>query len=250
MRFSSGKPSRVWLQKDSPYRDLIVVGLCIGGAALALASLQSLNGPAPPSTAVETPAPGGPATGPAALPVPPAPALRPKTAKPRPPSAPAGPASATPRFPSVQEIEEEILRLTNEERASRGLPLLAHDTALDAIARAHSRDMVARDFFSHENPSGDGPTKRAEKAGYDVHKPVQGGELVGIGENIGMTPIGLVEDIGFVERAARSIATAQVRGWMSTRGHRANILSEDYERVGVGAAFNGSGAYVCTQVFW
>ena len=110
--------------------------------------------------------------------------------------------------------------------------------------------MIARGFFSHENPSGDGPTERAEKAGYDVHKRTPEGELVGIGENIGMTPTGEVEDIGFVEREAHSIAAAQIRGWMARRGHRANIRSEEYERIGVGVAYDGKGVYTCTQVFW
>lgn len=152
--------------------------------------------------------------------------------------------------PSSAEIEAEIIQLTNAERAAEGLPPLAHDPALDRIARAHSRDMLARGFFSHENPDGDGPTERAQKAGYPPGKTVDGTEMIGVGENIGMMPLGSVEDIGFVAREARSIASAQVRGWMDNRGHRSNILSEDYERIGVGVIYDGKGAFYCTQVFW
>jgi uncharacterized protein YkwD len=140
--------------------------------------------------------------------------------------------------------------LTNLERAGEGLPSLTEDPTLDQIARAHSRDMQARGFFSHENPDGEGPTARAEKAGYNTHKRIDGDEMVGVGENIGKMPLGSVEDIGFVEREVRSIAAAQVRGWMDTRGHRSNILSEGYERIGVGVVYDGKGAYICTQVFW
>jgi uncharacterized protein YkwD len=140
--------------------------------------------------------------------------------------------------------------LTNLERAGEGLPPLTEDPALDQLARAHSRDMQARGFFSHENPDGEGPTARAEKAGYNTHRRIDGDEMVGVGENIGKMPLGSVVNVGFVEREARSIATAQVQGWMDNRGHRSNILSEDYERIGVGVVYDGKGVYICTQVFW
>ncbi len=110
--------------------------------------------------------------------------------------------------------------------------------------------MVTRDFFSHENPDGDGPSERAEKAGYVVRKPAGEEEAEGIGENIGQVPLGRVEDFGLVTHDAQSIAVTQVRAWMDSRGHRNNILSEDYQRIGVGVAYDGKGIYVCTQVFW
>ena len=81
--------------------------------------------------------------------------------------------SPAPSAPSSAEIEAEIIRLTNAERSAEDLPPLAHDPALDRIARAHSRDMLARGFFSHENPDGDGPTERARKAGYTTRKTVE-----------------------------------------------------------------------------
>ncbi|MBE3064048.1 MAG: CAP domain-containing protein [Spirochaetes bacterium] len=156
----------------------------------------------------------------------------------------------TPRLPSIAEIEAEIVRLINGERVAGGLSPLTPDAVLGAVARAHSRDMVTQGYFSHENPLGEGPDERAEKAGYDVHRPMGGGVVQGIGENIGMIPVGMVEDIGFVEQEAGSIAAAQARSWMASRSHRANILSPDFERTGVGVAHDGKGMYTCTQVFW
>jgi hypothetical protein len=147
--------------------------------------------------------------------------------------------------PSLAEIEAEIVRLTNVERAAEGLAPLTHDAALDAIARGHSRDMIARAFFSHENPSGDGPTERADKAGYDVHKHVTEVDLVGIGENIVMTPTGAVEDIGFVEREAHSIGCPDP--WMDGAERPPGEHSlRGYERIGVGVAYDGKGVYTCT----
>ena len=251
MRSDIRESGRAWWERGSPYRPFGLLVLCLGGAVLLLLSLQPPRGPSSPSYASATATPTGPATEHLDPPAPSRLSRRPRTAKPKPPPAAAATPSPKPRVPSIAEIEAEIVRLTNMERASRGLPVLTHDADLDTIARAHSRDMVARDFFSHENPSGDGPTERAERAGYDVHRPDhQGGELVGVAENIGMTPLGMVEDIGFVDREASSIAAAQVRGWMATRGHRSNILSREHERIGVGVTHNGTGAYICTQIFW
>ena len=142
------------------------------------------------------------------------------------------------------------MRLINGERVARGLSPLTPDVVLGAVARAHSRDMVAQGYFSHENPLGEGPDERAEKAGYDVHRPMGGGVVQGTGENIGTMPVGMVEDIGFVEQEAGSIAAAQVRSWMASRSHRTNILSPDYDRTGVGVAYDGKGGYTCTQMFW
>jgi uncharacterized protein YkwD len=266
---------RALLGKGSPYRPFMLVALGLATATLVLLSLQGIHGPAPASSTAttatadlrepESPAPSAP---PAPTRVTKPRPLSPAAAVPAPSSFGAARASTVPgpetpepvrssaaptpasSGPAAADIETEIIRLTNDERAAEELPPLTHDPALDKIARAHSRDMLARGFFSHENPDGDGPTERAEKAGYNTHKKVGRNEMVGVGENIGMMPLGSVEDIGFVEREARSIAAAQVRGWMDNRGHRSNILSEDYERIGVGVVYDGKGAYICTQVFW
>src|SRR5439155_25771321 len=51
---------------------------------------------------------------------------------------------------------------------------LAFNPKLIQAARAHSWDMISRNFFSHVNPDGQDPTARAAALGYDV----------GVGENI------------------------------------------------------------------
>ena len=43
-------------------------------------------------------------------------------------------------------------------------------------------------------------------------------------------------------------APRAVSGWMTSPGHRANILSPDYRSSGIGVAVNGAYAYA-TQVF-
>ena len=232
------------------YLFIALLAVCAAAVALVYFTPTPVGPVGFPTAAPATPVPGVPAAGPTPPSAPPRPSPPAKAARPHSPTSPAVRQPPAPRLPSLAAIEAEILRLTDLERAAEGLSPLAPDPVLGAVARAHSRDMVARDYFSHENPLGEGPDERAEKAGYDIRRPVEGGVAQGVGENIGQVLIGMVEDIGVVEQEARSIAAAQVRSWMDSRGHRSNILSEEYLRTGVGVAYDGKGMYICTQVFW
>ena len=71
---------------------------------------------------------------------------------------------------NIQNLEIKIHNLINNERQSRGLSTLEYDYALAKIAGDHSEDMVIRNFFSHNNPDGLGPTDRAKMAGYNTYK--------------------------------------------------------------------------------
>lgn len=149
----------------------------------------------------------------------------------------------------IPDIEEKIFEYTNKERTERGLSQLQYDTQLAEIAREHSQDMADNDFFSHINQRGEDPTDRASRHGYPIRKVLGGGYYSdGIAENIGMMPIGNVVGIGFVANNGDSIAAAQVASWMDSPGHRSNILNPEFDRIGIGVAYNGE--YYSTQNFW
>lgn len=123
-------------------------------------------------------------------------------------------------------LEVEEFELTNAARADEGVPPLICDADLAAIARAHSADMCARDYFDHTNLEGESPGDRVTNAGHP-HR--------GIGENIA---------------AGNGAASATHQQWMSSPGHRRNILSTDYTRIGVGYAMCPNGfRHFWTQVF-
>lgn len=145
------------------------------------------------------------------------------------------------------QIEEWIIRFTNEERAKVGLRTFKHDPAISDIARRHSEQMVSHGL-SH-TIAGKGPTDRALAAGYDCRAYHGDGYYsYGLAENIAEHPrvqhwVGRSSGwSGYkwspttyytdVESAARSL----VRGWMNSPGHRANILDRDSHRIGVGVA--------------
>jgi uncharacterized protein YkwD len=150
----------------------------------------------------------------------------------------------------TMQVEQAILKYTNMERKSRELNELRWDANLAEVARDHSLDMVNNNFFSHDNLQGEDPTARALRHNYNVHKELGGGWYSdGIAENIGKIPTGNVEGMGYIYSDADSIGKAQVESWMQSSGHRQNILDQQYVRLGVGVAYDGT-YYVATQNFY
>ncbi|MFD7324666.1 CAP domain-containing protein [Streptomyces sp. NPDC059875] len=114
--------------------------------------------------------------------------------------------------------EAEVVRLVNQERAKVGCSAVRSDGSLAALAGAFSKDMAARGFFDHTDPDGDTPWERARQAG-----------ISGLGgENIAR---------GQVD------AAAVMESWMTSDGHRANILNCDYTTLGVGVHFADGGPW-------
>lgn len=148
--------------------------------------------------------------------------------QPKPLPAPS-PESIAPPPPNnlATEIEEEILQLTNAERAASGAGALAADARLHHIAWAHSADMIARNFFAHESPDGCSSSCRADKAGYTWRT---------IGENLYMMS-------GF-NLSPPDTAAMVVEGWMHSPGHRANLVNDAFTHIGVGVITVGDSVYV------
>ena len=145
----------------------------------------------------------------------------------------------------IQALEHRIHDLVNSERRTNHLRPLTLDSRLSDIARAHSRDMAARGFFSHKNPDGKDPQERANAAGYSCHS---------LGENIFQNNLySRVTTIGnrksYDWNTPEKIATTSVNGWMSSSGHRHNILTRHYDRTGIGVAIAGDGKVYITQMF-
>ena len=65
-------------------------------------------------------------------------------------SAPPAVASAT----HLTKAEKTMLALGNHARTSRGRHALRVVAALERASRAHSRDMLRRDYFSHNSHGG------------------------------------------------------------------------------------------------
>ena len=101
---------------------------------------------------------------------------------------------------------------------------LKADPALTAVARQHSKDMFARGYFSHITPGGKDPFDRMREAGIT---------FIAAGENLAL---------------AQTLTIAH-NGLMNSPGHRANILSPQYGRVGIGIMDGGIYGLMISQEF-
>ncbi|MGH2541384.1 MAG: CvpA family protein, partial [Ardenticatenaceae bacterium] len=122
------------------------------------------------------------------------------------------------------QLELEMLRMLNAERAAAGVPPLQMDPTLTEVARQHSRDMFERGYFSHATPEGFSPFDRMRAHG--IH-------YLTAGENL----------------AHASTLTIAHTGLMNSPGHRANILRPAYGRVGIGILDGGARGLMVTQNF-
>lgn len=150
---------------------------------------------------------------------------------------------------NVSQLEQKVHLLINIQRANNGLSALSFDSDLTSIARSHSQDMVLNSFFKHINLKGQDPTARANAVGYSCYKNYGSYYTDGIGENIALIPIHPnVERCGNTTNLD-SLAECIVDSWMTSPGHRENILTAAYDKEGIGVAYSlGNEAYI-TQDF-
>jgi len=153
-------------------------------------------------------------------------------------------------------LEKKIHDLINEQRRKNGLPPLNWDEELARIARYHSEDMAKRNYFAHESPEGEDLETRYKKFGYSCRIPV--GNLIYSGaENILLTyvyesyyyDVLTGEITEYVFNTIDGIAYDTVNGWMSSEGHRRNILTPFFRKEGIGVYINLDGKIYITENF-
>ncbi|WP_338066560.1 CAP domain-containing protein [Pueribacillus theae] len=128
--------------------------------------------------------------------------------------------------PELKEgFEYQLFDLTNAARVNHGLSVLDWDESVRETARGHSKDMAGNHYFSHTNLEGQSPFDRMAEDGIAFSMA---------GENLAM---GQVSSIFAHE------------GLMNSPGHRENILQKNYERLGVGVAFNEKSQPFYTENF-
>ncbi len=135
-----------------------------------------------------------------------------------------------------KKLEELIFQLTNEARRKNGLPTLDPDEALSAAAQNYSDELLRGNFFSHKNLEGKGPQERM-----DEEQPARQGYKYRVGENIAAYSKLDYSDIKIMARMVMD-------GWMTSPGHRQNILNPRYTHFGVGVSVQGDQMRV-TQEF-
>lgn len=155
---------------------------------------------------------------------------------------------------TISELEINIHDLINIERQKHGLSQLKWNDRLSTIARKHSQDMANRNFFSHNTPEGHDFSYRYSQAGYSCAVHGQGNIYYLGAENIFQN--NLYDRVVFVNSAAHydwnseeKIAKTTVQGWMTSKGHRKNILTPHWRNEGIGVAITPDGKVYITQNF-
>ena len=120
--------------------------------------------------------------------------------------------------------EQILLNLLNQDRARNGLPPLVLDPELSRLAQLKSNDMNANHYFAHESPTYGNAGQMLDSFHYDYE---------GVGENI----------------AHHSNVEKAEAAFMSSDGHRRNILGSQWEKVGLGVAYDENGNVYVTQLF-
>lgn len=188
------------------------------------------------------------------------------------------------------EREAAVFEVVNQQRAHHGFEPLLADARLHNAARAHSQDMLDRDFFSHETPNNVDASERVTAAGYawasvaeniaagsgrrfsggsitqtapdDAARQVMYGtsDLQTVRDFVGANGLGDTSaydwsDVGRGWSQANWAAWDSARngsgGWMGSPGHRRNILESGYTDLGVGYVFSASdGGSTDYHTYW
>ncbi len=123
-----------------------------------------------------------------------------------------------------EKAEKDMINFVNQERKKIGASALTPDVSLRVVARSHCRDMFARGYFSHYTPEGRSPFDRMAQS--DI-------EFSYAGENLALAPNTVLA----------------MKGLMNSPGHRANILSVNFGKIGVGVIDGGVYGQMFCQEF-
>lgn len=129
--------------------------------------------------------------------------------------------------PGGASVAEEIVRYTNDARARNGLPALSANSRLMEAARIHAGQMAAALRLAHTISEAPYPTMQDRLAA------------------VGYAYMQAAENVAWNQRDAQ----AAVARWMSSTGHRANILDPGLTEIGAAMARSSRGEPYWIQVF-
>jgi uncharacterized protein YkwD len=131
----------------------------------------------------------------------------------------------------LAKVEDEIFTATNNERVKAGLQPLKRNSTANSYARSKSLEMLNLNYFDHKSPNNGYISDIAKRDGWNYSR---------IGENI-YTMTG--------SSASSASGTAINNSWMSSPGHKANILNKDFTDIGIGVTYKNNKLYA-TQIFY
>lgn len=136
--------------------------------------------------------------------------------------------ASTSKVDAANYTSQQVITLTNQDRAALGLAPLRADAELMQAAMDKARDMFAKGYWDHYGPNGESPWQfiRAEGIEYSV-----------AGENLGKG----FSDVNKLNQA-----------WLNSPAHRANIVKPEFNEVGVAVmdgTLGGENVTLVVQLF-
>ena len=127
----------------------------------------------------------------------------------------------------LDDIRDDVIRITNQKRRKRGLDPLTGDDLLHKAAQGHADEMDAMGrYLGHDSADGRDPGDRIDEVNYDWRT--------------------YRENVASGQKTAKEV----VKAWMKSPGHRKNILSDDISEIGIGFAVDDqSGSAYWVQKF-
>ena len=126
---------------------------------------------------------------------------------------------------TLRAWEDEMLNLVNEERTVRGLESVVFNEKLQEMARVRAEEITVR--FSHDRPSG---------TPYDLL------DEVGI-------PVKNFKTENIIQGTTSSTPSSLMNTFMQSQGHRAWILSDEVNAIGIALTQNQYGQIYGVQIF-
>lgn len=120
--------------------------------------------------------------------------------------------------------EEQVVNIVNKERKAAGKTALKSDDTLNEIAAVRAKELAEK--FDHTRPDGSSCFTAFSEAGFTGYSAAA--------ENIAYNYNDSADEIMDI--------------WMNSSGHKANILSGDLTKIGVGL-YESGGRYYWVQVF-
>jgi len=127
--------------------------------------------------------------------------------------------------------EARFVELTNKERVQRGLSHLEVDPLLVEIARAHSKEMSDKHYFSHHSPTPGIETPLDRYLASVTWRP----SWALVGENL------FYCSIVDVDRGHTA--------FMNSPTHKSNVIEPRYDHIGVGIYVDARGEFWVTEMF-
>ncbi|HSF91949.1 MAG TPA: CAP domain-containing protein [Paracoccaceae bacterium] len=149
--------------------------------------------------------------------------------------------------PDQQVFGKSVLYFTNRARCDAGLQAMDFDSSLTAMSATHSDNMAAEKLMSHKTSARGQQTLAKRKRAFRVRAS-------SVAENIGQNYVYAIakhsirtgaKDCAFTYAATGAtvprhsyamMAQAVVEQWLGSSGHRANIMTPQFDRMGAGFA--------------